>query len=241
MNANKLILIFFLLVRVAYGQTFPNTVTIQKDLRVQQETILGGVNKPVAGDMYIFYDSIYVPNIIGTGTFLTLNGSGYLELNTAAGGGAGTVTSVATTTPITGGTITSTGTIGIGGLSTFGTAGQLIRTNAGGTGWEYFTPTYGTGTVTSFSATDGNGFDFTVTNPTTTPNLTLTTTVSDNQVFVSNSNALSGSSLFTYDNTTNNEHFDVTVLEFDVVGTSSYPFSLFNISDNGNVSICDFN
>ena len=105
--------------------------------------------------------------------------------------------------------------------------------------FSWFTPA--AGTVTSFSATDGNGFDFTVTNPTTTPTLTLTTTVSDNQVFVSNSGALSGSSLFTYDNTTNNEHFDVTVLEFDVVGTSSYPFSLFNISDNGNVSICDFN
>lgn len=105
--------------------------------------------------------------------------------------------------------------------------------------FSWYTPA--SGTVTSFSATDGNGFDFTVTNPTTTPTLTLTTAVSDNQVFVSNSNALSGSSLFTYDNTTNNEHFDVTVLEFDVVGTSAYPFSLFNISDNGNVSICDFN
>ena len=156
MNANKLIFLL-LLCKVAYGQTFPNTVTVQKDLRVQQETILGGVNKPVAGDMYIFYDSIYAPNIFGTGNFLTLNGAGYLELNTAAGGGAGTVTSVATTTPITGGTITSTGTIGIGGLSTFGTAGQLIRTNAGGTGWEYFTPTYGTGTVTSIATTSPIG------------------------------------------------------------------------------------
>lgn len=36
----------------------------------------------------------------------------------------------------------------------------------------------GSGTVTSFSFTDGNGFDGTVTNPTTTPNLSLAITVS---------------------------------------------------------------
>jgi len=35
----------------------------------------------------------------------------------------------------------------------------------------------GTGTLTNFSFTDDNGFDGTVTNPTTTPNLTLATTV----------------------------------------------------------------
>jgi len=119
-----------------------------------------------------------------------------------------------------------------------GTSGKSLRLN-GSLELEWYTPA--AGTVTSFSATDGNGFDFTVTNPTTTPNLTLTTTVSDNQVMVSNSGALSGSSLFTYDNTANNEHFDVTVLEFDVVGTSAYPYSLFNVSDNANVSICDYN
>ncbi len=120
-----------------------------------------------------------------------------------------------------------------GGANTF-----LKNDGSGNLTWVTET---GLGTVTSFSATDGNGFDFTVTNPTTTPNLTLTTTVSDNQVMVSNSGALSGSSLFTYDNTANNEHFDVTVLEFDVVGTSAYPYSLFNVSDNANVSICDYN
>jgi len=43
-----------------------------------------------------------------------------------------------------------------------------------------YTPTGGgggSGTVTNFSFTDANGFDGTVTNPTTTPNLTLATTV----------------------------------------------------------------
>ena len=120
-----------------------------------------------------------------------------------------------------------------------GTANQVLSVKSDGSNLEWATGS--AGTVTSFSATDGNGFDFTVTNPTTTPTLSLTTTVTDNQVMVSNSGAISGSSLFTYDNTANNEHFDVTVLEFDVVGTSAYPYSLFNVTDNGNVSICDFN
>lgn len=40
-------------------------------------------------------------------------------------------------------------TVSILGLSTVGTAGQMVRTNAGATGWEYFTPTFGSGTVTN--------------------------------------------------------------------------------------------
>lgn len=56
----------------------------------------------------------------------------------------------------------------------------------------------GTGTVTSFSFTDANGFDGTVTNPTTTPNLTLTTTVTDDQVMISNSGAISGDADLTF-------------------------------------------
>lgn len=50
----------------------------------------------------------------------------------------------------------------------------------------------GGGTVTSFTFTDGNGFDGTVTTGTTTPTLSLTTTVSDAQVMYSNSGALAG-------------------------------------------------
>jgi hypothetical protein len=57
----------------------------------------------------------------------------------------------------------------------------------------------GSGTVTSFTFTDGNGFDGTVTNSTTTPTLSLTTTVTDDQVMVSNSGAISGSSGLTFD------------------------------------------
>jgi hypothetical protein len=57
------------------------------------------------------------------------------------------------------------------------------------------------GTVTSFTFTDGNGFDGTVTNATTTPTLSLTTTVANQQVMVSNSGAISGSSGFTWSGT----------------------------------------
>lgn len=59
----------------------------------------------------------------------------------------------------------------------------------------------GSGTVTSFSFTDGNGFDGTVTDATTTPTLSLTTTVTDDQVIVSNSGAISGSSALTFSGT----------------------------------------
>lgn len=315
MNVLRYILLFVWI--PCFSQTQLTSLTIQKDLRVQGEAIFGGVNKPVAGDMFVFYDSIYIPNLFGTGNIVTLNPAGYFELGTGTGTGGvtglnqyqlvfGSPTGTIDQTPnlqwsdaflsdilyITGtnplidirdpanSLVANYSNIGVfltdgsgaamdiqynmlkfvdddnGSVSIFkkddnsgtvydlylppvnGTSGKSLRLN-GSLELEWYTPA--AGTVTSFSATDGNGFDFTVTNPTTTPTLSLTTTVTDNQVMVSNSGAISGSSLFTYDNTANNEHFDVTVLEFDVVGTSTYPFSLFNISDNGNVSICDFN
>lgn len=61
----------------------------------------------------------------------------------------------------------------------------------------------GTGTVTNFSFTDANGFDGTVTNPTTTPNLTLNTTVADTRVMFSNLGAITGDAEMTYNSTTN--------------------------------------
>jgi hypothetical protein len=102
----------------------------------------------------------------------------------------------------------------------------------------WFTPT--SGSVTSFSFTDGNGFDGTVTNPTTTPTLELTTTVGDNQVIYSNGGDLQGSSLFTYDDAADAEIFNATVSDFTVFGTSNYPDPLFQLSDGGSVSIGDF-
>lgn len=50
----------------------------------------------------------------------------------------------------------------------------------------------GGGTVSSFSFTDANGFDGTVTNPTTTPNLTLATSVGDYQTLYAQAGALTG-------------------------------------------------
>lgn len=108
--------------------------------------------------------------------------------------GSGSVTSVATNaaTGITGGTITSTGTISADTLILATRAyAQSISGGGGFTG------------VTSFSATDGNGFDFTVTNPTTTPVLTATTTVSNTQLMFSNSGAITGSSSLLWDNVNN--------------------------------------
>ncbi|TXG77191.1 hypothetical protein E6Q11_03160 [Candidatus Dojkabacteria bacterium] len=58
------------------------------------------------------------------------------------------------------------------------------------------------GTVTSFSFTDGNGFDGTVTNSTTTPTLSLTTTVADTRVMFSNNGAITGDAGMTYNSTT---------------------------------------
>lgn len=48
------------------------------------------------------------------------------------------------------------------------------------------------GTVSSFSFTDANGFAGTVTNPTSTPNLTLETTVADYEVIYANGGAMVG-------------------------------------------------
>ena len=62
------------------------------------------------------------------------------------------------------------------GLGSLGTANQLLRVNAGATALEYFTPSFGTGTVTSFAFTDSTGITSTVLNSTTTPTLSLSLT-----------------------------------------------------------------
>lgn len=55
----------------------------------------------------------------------------------------------------------------------------------------------GGGSVMSFSFTDGNGFDGTVTNPTTNPNLSLATTVANFNVIYANAGALVGTGVGT--------------------------------------------
>lgn len=68
-------------------------------------------------------------------------------LTDTAGGGSGTVTEVDTGTGLTGGPITTTGTISLDSklapLDTLGSAGQLIRVNAAATALEYFTSSAG--------------------------------------------------------------------------------------------------
>lgn len=61
----------------------------------------------------------------------------------------------------------------------------------------------GSGTVTSFSFTSTNGFVGTVTNQTTTPNLSLTTNVANNNVMFSNSGDITGDADLTYNSSTN--------------------------------------
>lgn len=64
---------------------------------------------------------------------------------------------------------------GLGLSPSSGTPGQVIVINMAGTGYTFATP--GTGTVTSVSVVSANGFAGTIATATTTPAITLTTTV----------------------------------------------------------------
>lgn len=115
-----------------------------------------------------------------------------LKVLLVGGAGSGTVTEVDTGTGLTGGPITTTGTISLDSklapLDTLGTALQQIRVNAGATALEYFTPSAGSGTVTSVSVVTANGVSGSVATATTTPAITLTlgaitpTTVNGNTI-----------------------------------------------------------
>jgi hypothetical protein len=56
-------------------------------------------------------------------------------------------------------------------------ANQSIRINSGGTAWEAYTPSTGSGSVTTVSVVGANGLAGTVANPTTTPAITLSTSI----------------------------------------------------------------
>ena len=84
------LLIFMFIGSCLYGQTFTNTVTVQKDLRVQGETVLGGVSK--LEDITMYADTIHIGNLDGTGSLLVIDGSGKVTKGTA---GAGAVTGLA--------------------------------------------------------------------------------------------------------------------------------------------------
>lgn len=129
-----------------------------------------------------------------------LSATGWIPLP----GGTGTVTSVGLSGGTTGITfsgtnpITSSGTLTLGGTlvvanggtgattaagarvnilpSLTGNAGKVLAVNAGATDAEWIS-SGGTGTVTTVSVVSSNGFAGTVANATTTPAITLTTTI----------------------------------------------------------------
>ena len=100
--------------------------------------------------------------------------------NIAISTGAGTVTSIATTGPITGGTITTSGTIGIT-KATAVNDGYLSSTD-----WNTFN-NKGSGTVTSVTLANGAGISLSGTNPiTTSGTITITNSAPDQTVVLSN-------------------------------------------------------
>lgn len=100
-----------------------------------------------------------------------------LKVMLVGGTGAGTVTSVATTGSVTGGTITTSGTINL--VNDNATPGNSFYygTNSSGTKGFFSLPTGGSGTVTTVSVVTANGFAGTVANATSTPAITLTTSI----------------------------------------------------------------
>ena len=122
------------------------------------------------------------------GLYLTSNGT---IASWAAVAGSGTVTSISGSggtsgLTLSGGPITTAGTLTLGGtlvvgnggtgLTTLGSGLQVLRTNAGATAMEWATA--GSGTVTSMTIVSANGFAGSVATATTTPAVTLTTTIS---------------------------------------------------------------
>ena len=122
-----------------------NTITPSQALHVSGNTRITGA----------IYDSSNAPGTSGQVLSSTATGTAWISA-----GGAGTVTSIATSAPITGGTITSSGTIGITQATT-STDGYLTSTD-----WNTFNnKTSNTGTVTSVGATTGTaGGDFNISN-----------------------------------------------------------------------------
>lgn len=120
---------------------------------------------PASGKDRLYFKSdnnLYLKNPSGT------------ETQISNAGGSGTVTNVATGTGLTGGAITTTGTISLDSKlspldSLTGNSLKFLRVNAGETAVEYATPA-GAGTVTSVTSADGNA---TVATQTSTPVITI--------------------------------------------------------------------
>lgn len=138
------------------------------------------------------------------------------------------VTLTLTGTPLTallktvGITVGWTGTLaatrGGTGLSALGTAGQLLKVNAGGTALEYFTPSYGTGTVTAVSVASSNGFTGSSSGG-ATPAITLTTSITG--ILIGNGTALTTSAELTWNGTTKDFSVgDATKATLNVLGSA---------------------
>ena len=92
------------------------------------------------------------------GSITSISGSGPINVT----GGANPVISLTTVPYTLGGT----------GQTSLGLGGQVLRTNPSATGTEWFTLAGG-GSVTSVTSTVGDGVTINITNPSTTPNLTV--------------------------------------------------------------------
>lgn len=140
------------------------------------------------------YSSYTVGDILYADTASTLGKlAGVATGNALISGGTGTAPSwgkIGLTTHITGTLAVGNGGTGATSLSgvvlgnggsamtalSSTTAFQVLRVNAGGTGYEFATVAFGGGTVTSVSVVSANGFAGTVATDSTTPAITLTTT-----------------------------------------------------------------
>jgi hypothetical protein len=101
----------------------------------------------------------------GLSSIFIFDANGKLKFGTGGGGGGGTVTSIATTGPITGGTITTSGTIGITQATTT-TDGYLSSTDWNIFNGKFDTPTgttaqyiRGDGSLATFPSTGSSGFE----------------------------------------------------------------------------------
>ena len=101
-----------------------------------------------------------------------------------ANGGTGLTTLPALSIPVVNALNTLTTLVPAGG--------QSVRLNANGNAWEAFTPGSGSGTVTSASVVSANGFAGSVANASTSPAITLTTSITG--VVKGNGTALSAAS-----------------------------------------------
>lgn len=117
-----------------------------------------------------------------------------LKVLLVGGTGTGTVTEVDTSGSVTGGPITSTGTISL--VNDNATPGNSFYygTDAGGTKG-FFSINAGTGSVTTVSVVSANGFAGTVATATSTPAITLSTTITG--VLKGNGTAISSATVGT--------------------------------------------